>query len=82
MNQKPDPLPHVKKPNLLAKASRHYAGALTPIALSAVSAWLIVTGLKGLVGFTVNRQTALADLIGILVVVAVARWMKPGNVPK
>ena len=76
MNQRPDLKFQPKKPTLLAKAAQQYAGALTPIALSALSAWLIVTGLKGLAGFTVNRQTALADLIGILIVVAVARWMK------
>ena len=79
MTYKPDQAPQSKKPSLLAKASQQYSGALTPIALSALSAWLIVTGIKGLAGFTVNRQTALADLIGILLVIAVARWMKLRN---
>ena len=65
-----------KKPTLLTKATTHYAGELTPIALSALSAWLMVTGLKGLIGFTVSQETALADLIGILIVIAAARWMK------
>ena len=68
--------PAQKKSGLLAKVGKQYSGALTPIALSALSAWLIITGVKGLAGFTVNRQTALADLIGILVVIAAARWMK------
>ena len=72
--------PHPKKPTLRAKVATQYSGALTPIALSAVSAWLIVTGFKGLAGFAVNRQSALADLIGILIVVAVARWFRlPGD---
>lgn len=74
--------PVPKKPTLLTRVSQHFSGALTPIALSALSAWLIVTGIKGLAGFTVNQQTALADLIGILLVIAVARWMKLGHNPK
>lgn len=68
--------PEQKKPGLLAKVGNQYSGALTPIALSALSAWLIITGVKGLAGFTVNRQTALADLVGILIVIAAARFMK------
>ncbi len=72
----------LKKPTLLARVANQYSGALTPIALSAVSAWLIVTGMKGLAGFNVNRETALADLVGILVVIAVARWMKLRSDPK
>jgi hypothetical protein len=68
--------PEQKKPGLMAKVGNQYSGALTPIALSALSAWLIITGVKGLAGFTVTRQTALADLIGILIVIAAARWFK------
>ena len=77
-----DRKPQSNKPGLISKLSNQYAGALTPVALSALSAWLIVTGVKGLAGFTVNRQTALADLVGILVVIAVARWMKLRSDPK
>lgn len=72
MDRKPD----AKKPRFLTKVANQYSGELTPVALSALSAWLIVTGMKGLAGFPVNRASALADLIGILIVVAVARWMK------
>jgi hypothetical protein len=64
------------KLTLLTKVSNQYSGAITPIALSALSAWLIVSGVKGLMGFIVTRETALADLVGILVVIAVARWFK------
>lgn len=71
MNRKPQS----KRSGLISKVSSQYTGQLAPVALSALSAWLIVTGVKGLAGFTVNRQTALADLIGILIVVALARWM-------
>jgi hypothetical protein len=63
-----------KKPTLLNSLAKHYSGPITHVALSAVSAWMIVTGLKGLAGFTVNQQTALADLLGIVMVIAVARW--------
>lgn len=76
MNYRPDQQPQAKKATFLARISQQYSGALTPIALSALSAWLIVTGIKGLAGFTVNRKTALADLLGIVIVVAVCRWMK------
>jgi hypothetical protein len=38
-----------------------------------------VTGLKGLAGFTVNQQTAAADLLGIIIVIAVLRWAKFRN---
>ena len=75
-------IPEQKKPTLLAKAGNQYSGAITPIALSALSAWLIITGVKGLAGFAVNRQTALADLIGILIVIAAARWMKTRRIDK
>ncbi|MBC7514441.1 MAG: hypothetical protein H7234_08410 [Herminiimonas sp.] len=77
-----DRKPQSKKPGFIGKITNQYAGALTPVALSALSAWLIVTGVKGLAGFTVNRQTALADLIGILIVIALARWMKVRSDPK
>jgi len=71
MNQEKNP----KKATLLKKMGDQYAGALTPIALSALSAWLIVTGIKGLAGFDITQQTAFADLVGILIVVAIARGM-------
>ncbi|MES2830917.1 MAG: hypothetical protein V4695_02860 [Pseudomonadota bacterium] len=71
MNQKPIP----QKSSFLARIGNQYGGALTPIALSALSAWLIVTGVKGLAGFTLTQQSMLADLIGILVVIVAARWM-------
>ncbi len=77
-----DRKPQSKKPGFLSRMSSQYAGELTPLALSALSAWLIVTGVKGLAGFTVNRETALADLIGILIVIAVVRWMKLRSDPK
>ncbi|MGN6388741.1 MAG: hypothetical protein ACTHL1_04455 [Burkholderiaceae bacterium] len=70
------PSPDSKKPNLLTRVARTYSGGITPTALSALSAWLIVTGLKGLAGFTVNQQTALADLIGIVIVLGLVRWVK------
>jgi hypothetical protein len=63
--------------SLLRKLGSQYSGALTPIALSALSAWLIITGIKGLAGFTVDTRSALADLLGIVVVIALARWMTP-----
>jgi hypothetical protein len=68
--------PEHSKPNFLTRLTKHYSGPITHTALSATSAWMIVTGLKGLAGFTVNTQTALADLAGILIVVGVARWLK------
>ncbi|RZI44765.1 hypothetical protein EGT07_04980 [Herbaspirillum sp. HC18] len=64
------------RPNLLTVFAKNYSGPLTGVALSAVSAWMIVTGLKGLAGFEVNQQTALADLLGIAIVIGVARWIK------
>lgn len=67
--------PEGRKPNLLTVFARHCSGPLTHVALSAMSAWMIVTGLKGLAGFTVNRQTALADLLGIIIVIGIARWV-------
>jgi hypothetical protein len=43
---------------------------------------MIVTGLKGLAGFTVNSHTALADLFGIIIIVGIARWVKVKYNPK
>ena len=70
-----------KRTNHWTGIARNYSGPLTHVALSAVSAWMIVTGLKGLAGFTVNAQTALADLLGIIIVIAVIRWMKAKSTP-
>ena len=73
------------KPNksrLLSAFSKNYSGPLTHVALSALSAWMMVQGLKGLAGFTVNSQSAMADLVGIIVIVAIARWMKVKPDPK
>jgi hypothetical protein len=74
-----DSNPEHRKPISGTRLAQHYVGALTPVILSAVSAWLIVSGLKGLMGFTMTRQTVFADLLGILLIVAVARWMRPGS---
>lgn len=65
-----------KKSHYWSILARNYSGPLTHVALSAVSAWLIVTGLKGLAGFAVNSQTVLADLLGIFTVIGIIRWMK------
>ena len=65
-----------KKANFLTLFAKNYSGPITHVALSAVSAWMIVTGIKGLAGFTVNSQTALADLLGIAIVIGIARWVK------
>jgi hypothetical protein len=70
-----------KKPNHWMVIARNYSGPLTHVALSALSAWMIVTGLKGLAGFTVNAQTAFADLLGIVIVIGVIRWMKARSDP-
>ncbi|QDZ29471.1 hypothetical protein [Noviherbaspirillum sp. UKPF54] len=72
MNKQPDD----KKPGLLATMGKAYSGPLTHVALSAVSAWMIVTGIKGLLGFTVNQQTAAADLAGVAIVIGLLRWSK------
>lgn len=72
MNNQPDPI----KTRFLSAVSRNYSGPLAHVALSALSAWMMVQGLKGLAGFTVNAQTASADLVGIVIIVALARWMK------
>ncbi|HJV87423.1 MAG TPA: hypothetical protein VJ698_18285 [Noviherbaspirillum sp.] len=69
--------PSRKKSGFLALFTRNYSGPLTGVALSALSAWMIVTGLKGLAGFEVTRESALADLLGIILIIGVARWMRP-----
>jgi hypothetical protein len=65
-----------KKPNFLTRLTLTCSAPLTQVALSAISAWLLVTGLKGLAGFPVNQTTAAADLIGIIIVIGGARWFK------
>lgn len=65
------------KSNLLTAFARQFGGRqLAGVVLSALSAWMIVTGLKGLAGFEVNQQTAIADLLGIAILIGVARWIK------
>jgi predicted lipid-binding transport protein (Tim44 family) len=64
------------RPNLLTRFAKQYSGPLAGVVLSALSAWMIVTGLKGLAGFEVSRQSALADLAGIAIVIGIARWIK------
>ena len=56
-----DQQPEQKKPNFLTAFARGYSGPLAGVVLSALSAWMIVTGLKGLAGFEVTQQGALAD---------------------
>jgi hypothetical protein len=68
--------PKQAKSRFLSAFSKNYSGPITHVALSALSAWMMVQGLKGLAGFTVNAQSAMADLIGIIVIVGIARWMK------
>lgn len=68
--------PKQDKQNLLTMFAKNYSGPITGVALSAVSAWMIVTGLKGLAGFDVTQQSALADLLGITIIIGVARWIK------
>lgn len=63
-------------PNFLTRLGNHCAGPLAAVALSGTSTWMIITGIKGLAGFTVNTRTALADLVGIVIVIGLARWMK------
>jgi len=63
------------KPNLLTRFAKTYSGPLAGVVLAALSAWMIVTGLKGLAGFEVTRQTAMADLLGIAIVIGIARWV-------
>ncbi|MDB5841269.1 MAG: hypothetical protein JWQ23_3221 [Herminiimonas sp.] len=74
--------PNETKPNFLSALAKNYAGSISHVALSAVSAWMIVTGLKGIAGFTVNSHTALADLMGIAIVVSVARWFSVRSATK
>ena len=64
------------KQNLLTRFAKGYSGPLAGVVLSALSAWMIVTGLKGLAGFEVNQQTALVDLAGIAIVIGISRWIK------
>lgn len=71
-----DQQPESKKRNLLNAFTRHYSGSLTGVVLSALSAWTIVIGLKGLAGFEVNQRSALADLLGIIIVIGALRWFK------
>ena len=68
-----------RKQNLLATFGKAYSGPLTHVALSALSAWMIITGIKGLLGFTVNRQSALADLAGIAIVIGLLRISRKGT---
>jgi len=70
------PRTQAAKSNLLTAFARQFGGQLTGVALSALSAWMIVTGLKGLAGFEVNQLTALADLLGIAILIGAARWIK------
>jgi hypothetical protein len=71
-----------KKENYLTLLAKNYSGPITHVALAVISGWMIVTGLKGLAGFTVNAHTAMADLLGIIIVVGIARWMKVKQKPK
>lgn len=73
MDKQPD---DNSRPNLLTRLAKGYSGPLAGVVLAALSAWMIVTGLKGLAGFEVNQQTALADLAGIAIVIGAARWIK------
>ncbi len=57
------------------KLSQQYSGPLTQVALLALSAWMIVTGLKGLVGLPIDQTSALADLLGVVLVISVLRWI-------
>ncbi|OWW20593.1 hypothetical protein [Noviherbaspirillum denitrificans] len=65
-----------KQPNFLTRFAKAYSGPLAGVVLAALSAWMIVTGLKGLAGFEVNAHSAMADLGGIAIVIGVARWIK------
>lgn len=67
--------PKSEKSGPLATLAKNYSGPLTAVALSALSAWLMVEGMKGLAGFTLTTQSAAADLIGIVLIIVVARWM-------
>ncbi|SNS15494.1 hypothetical protein SAMN06265795_101275 [Noviherbaspirillum humi] len=61
---------------LLASIGRHYSGPITGVALAALSAFMIVTGIKGLLGFPMTRANAAADLLGIVIVIGALRWMR------
>ena len=74
--------PEQEKLGLLATLKKNYSGPITHVALSAMSAWMIVIGLKGLAGFAVTRQTAVADLLGICIVIGLARWFTSRSHPK
>ena len=63
------------KTNLLSVFAKNYSGSAAGTVLSALSAWMIVTGLKGLAGFEVTRPGALADLAGIALIIVLARWI-------
>lgn len=81
MTKQSDPVPPTRtptpgKPNFLTLFAKNYSGPITGVALSALSAWMIVTGLKGLAGFEVTQQSALADLLGIVIIIGIARWLK------
>jgi len=77
MNQKHDKSKSDgQKPSFLTRLTSNCSAPLTQVALMATSAWLIVTGLKGLTGFPVNQATAAGDLVGILIVIGAARWFK------
>lgn len=65
-----------RKPNLLTVFAKGYSGPLAGVVLAALSAWMIVTGLKGLAGFEVTQEGALGDLLGIAIIIGVARWIK------
>lgn len=67
-------------PRLLTAFFRTYCGPLTGTALSALSAWMMVQGMKGLAGFSLTSQSAFADLVGIIIVIGFVRWAsgKPG----
>lgn len=68
-------MPTPQKSRLLFVLIKNYSSPLTHVALSALSAWMMVQGAKGLAGFTVNSGTAAADLVGIILVVGLARLM-------
>lgn len=63
-----------KKTSLPGVVAKHYSGPLAGVALAVLSAWTIVIGIKGLAGFEVTQKSALADLLGIVLIVGVARW--------
>jgi hypothetical protein len=73
MNAKKPSDKQAAKPGLRATFLKTVSAPLAHVALCAVSGWMIVTGIKGLAGFTVNRHTAVADLLGIVIVVGLAR---------